>query len=175
MELKINLETDSDKLRKAKVLTSILLSGKIYSARDAAHKKIKELLDAGVDLPISIKNSIIYYMGPTPKRPGYQIGSCGPTSSYRMDSFLEMTMKMGIAGTLGKGERADFIDDLIIKYKTPYLITIGGAGAYLAECVLSSKTVLFEELGPEAITEMVVKDMPVIVAIDIYGNKIFKK
>jgi len=171
----INLEKDLNKLRESKSGTYLLLSGKLYSARDAAHKKLKEMFDKNEKIPEFLKNSIIYYMGPTPTRPNNQIGSCGPTSSYRIDSFLELTLKIGIAATLGKGEREDFTKNLIKKYKAPYLITIGGASAYLAECVVSSRVIMFEELGAEAITELVVKDFPVIVAIDIYGNDIFSK
>lgn len=161
-------------LRELKSGTPVLLNGRILSARDAAHKKIDECLKNNNKLPVDFKDSIIYYMGPTPTRPGFAIGSCGPTSTYRMDDFLETTLKLGIAATLGKGERGDFTIPLIQKYKAPYLITIGGASALLAECVISSKVVLFEELGTEAIRELYVKNFPAFVGIDIYGNQFFK-
>ncbi len=175
--MKINLDFAEDiiKLREAKTKTNISLSGKIYTARDAAHKRINEIEKLNKNIPISLKNSVIYYMGPTPARPGYPIGSCGPTSSYRMDDYLETTLKLGLAATIGKGERKNFVNELIKKYQSPYLITIGGAGAYLANCVISSKTVLFDDLGAEAVRELYVKDFPVIVAIDIWNNSIFKR
>ena len=174
VNIDLSKKEDIEKLRELKCGTPILLNGKIYSARDAAHAKIEEFFNKGVKLPVDLKNSIIYYMGPTPTRPGNVIGSCGPTSSYRMDNYLETTFKIGVVATLGKGERADFTMPLIKKYKAPYLITIGGASAKLAECVVSSRVVLFEELLSEAVRELIVKDFPVIVGIDIYGEQIFK-
>lgn len=174
MSFTVNIDNDIDYLRKSKSGISLLISGTIYSARDAAHKRIKEMLEKGMDLPIDLKNKVIYYMGPTPAKDGNPIGSCGPTSSYRMDDYLEMMLKLGVAGTIGKGTRADFVKDLAVKYKAPYLLTIGGAGAYLARCIVSSKIVAFEDLGAEAVTELVIKDFPVIVGIDFRGNQIFK-
>ncbi len=155
-------------LRNSKAGQFLLLSGKIYSARDAAHKKFasseidKQVLD--------LKDKIIYYMGPTPARPGNPIGSCGPTSSYRMDKLFEVSLKLGISATIGKGDRADFCRKLVVEYKSPYLITFGGASAYLAQRVLDSRVVLYSELGAEAVCELTVKDFPVIVGYDIYGN-----
>ncbi len=175
-EIIINLSKKDDikKLRELHCGTFVLLSGRIYSARDAAHKKIEEAFNSGKNIPVDFKDSIIYYMGPTPTRPGNAIGSCGPTSSYRMDDYLETTLKLGISATLGKGERSDFVVPLIKKYQSPYLITIGGASAKLAESVVSAKTVLFEDLLSEAVRELEVRDFPVIVGIDIYGKQIFK-
>jgi len=175
MLLSINLDNNIEDLKKIKAGTSFKITGKIYTARDAAHKKIKEYFDGNKQIPLSFKNSIIYYMGPTPAREGYPIGSCGPTSSYRMDDYLETTLKLGVVATIGKGERKKAIVKLIKKYKAPYLLTIGGAAAYLAECVISSKIVLFKELQTEAVRELIVKDFPVIVGIDVYGNNIFNR
>jgi len=175
-EISINLQSKANinQLRELKAGTLILLNGKIYSARDAAHKRFEDYNKKGLTLPIDLTDSVIYYMGPTPARPNYPIGSCGPTSSYRMDNYLETSLKLGIAATLGKGEREEFTKELIKKYRAPYLITIGGASAKLSECVISSKTVLFEDLLSESIVELFVKDFPAIVGIDIYGNQIFR-
>jgi fumarate hydratase subunit beta len=171
----IRIEKDYGLLKSLNAGDFCNLYGKMYVMRDAAHKKIKELLEAGEDVPVNFKNSVIYYMGPTPSRPGKIIGSCGPTSSYRMDLYFEKSLELGIAATIGKGERSSFVTELIRKYKAPYLITIGGAGSYLAECVLSSKTILFEELGPEAIMEISVEKFPAVVGIDAGGNSILGK
>ena len=154
---------------------NLSISGRLLTARDSAHKKIKDYIDGKKDINLSFKDRLIYYMGPTPARQGYPIGSCGPTSSYRMDDYLELTLKLGAAGTIGKGDRRKEVMELIKKYKAPYLLTIGGAAAYLAECVISAETVLFNELGTEAVRELTVKNFPVIVGIDIYGNNIFDK
>lgn len=174
--MKIDLENNNDlkKLNTLKAGTQLYLSGKIITGRDAAHSRIKEIIDSGKALPINIKDRLIYYMGPTPTRPGNIIGSCGPTSSYRMDGYLELTLKLGIKGTIGKGERSDFVKKLIQKYQAPYLVTIGGAGAYLAKCILSYKTLLFEDLGAEAIKELLIKDFPAIIGIDCSGKEAFK-
>lgn len=171
--IKINLDTDAPLLRKQKAGTSLLLSGTIYSARDAAHKRIQNLLNEGKSLPITLKDKVIYYMGPTPTKPGKAVGSCGPTSSYRMDVFLEMTLQNGVAATIGKGTRDSNVTKLAEQYQAPYLLAIGGAGAYLAQCVTSSKIVAFEDLGAEAVRELTIKDFPVIVGIDKNGKSAF--
>lgn len=171
--IKINLDTDAPLLREQKAGTSLLLSGTIYSARDAAHKRIQNLLNEGKSLPITLKDKVIYYMGPTPTKPGKAVGSCGPTSSYRMDVFLEMTLQNGVAATIGKGTRDSNVTKLAEQYQAPYLLAIGGAGAYLAQCVTSSKIVAFEDLGAEAVRELTIKDFPVIVGIDKNGESAF--
>ena len=136
LEINLDINNDVEKLRDAKIKIPIYLSGKIYSARDKAHKRICEFVESQNEIPLSLKNSIIYYMGPTPAREGYPIGSCGPTSSYRMDDYFETTLKLGVIATIGKGERHKSIVELIKKYRSPYLITVGGAGAYLANCII---------------------------------------
>lgn len=171
--LNINDRADLQILRESKSADSFLISGTIYSARDAAHKRISEEVSAGGKAPLFLKDSIIYYMGPSPARPGNVIGSCGPTSSYRMDPFVELSLQLGVVATIGKGERDPAVTEFVKQYRAPYLITIGGAAAYLAGCVVSSRTVLYEDLGAEAIKELVIKDFPVINAIDIYGGTIF--
>jgi fumarate hydratase subunit beta len=173
MSINIDLDNDLKLLRESQAGTSLILDGKIYTARDAAHKRFKSMLDNDEKIEI-LKNKIIYYMGPTPAREGYPIGSAGPTSSYRMDDYIEVTFKLGVIATIGKGNRNPFVIDLIKKYQAPYLVTIGGAGAYLAECIKESKTVLFDDLGAEAVRELTVENFPVIVGIDIYGNSTIK-
>ena len=175
LEINLNSNKDIEKLREAKIKTQILLTGKIFSARDKAHKRIYELVKSKNKIPIFFNNSIIYYMGPTPTRDGYPIGSCGPTSSYRMDDYLETTLKLGVIATIGKGERDNSTFKLIKKFRSPYLITIGGAGAYLASCIVSSKIILFDDLATEAVRELIVKKFPVIVGIDIWENSIFQR
>ena len=175
MKINLNLTADIDKLRTLEAGTEVFLSGKILAARDSAHKRIRKITGRGEAFPVSLKNAVIYYMGPAPARDGYPIGSCGPTSSYRMDDYLEDTLRLGVVATIGKGERDIKLNKVIKKYKAPYLITIGGAGAYLAECVVSSELLLFEDLGAEAVRELIVKDFPVIVGIDYRGISIFKK
>lgn len=174
MSIIIDLDKDIEKLRSLKSGSSLLLNGSIFTARDAAHKRIASMIANKESIPIDFKDKLIYYMGPTPARDGDPIGSCGPTSSYRMDDYIEMTMQLGIAGTIGKGTRAPFVTELIKRYKAPYFVTIGGAGAYLAKCVVSAKMMMFEELGAEAVTELVVKNFPVILGIDSDGNQSFK-
>ncbi len=166
MELKIDLDKDYELLKEVKKDELIYLSGEIITARDAAHKRIEEYVKSNKELPFNLKNKIIYYMGPTPTKPGLKIGSCGPTSSYRMDNFLELTLKLGVIATIGKGERSAFVEKLIKQYKAPYLIAFGGAGAYLANCVIDASVIAFEDLQAEAVMRLIVKDFPVIVGID---------
>ena len=166
MEVKINLDKEYELLKEVIKDNILFLNGEIISARDAAHKRIKDYIDNNKELPFTLKNKVIYYMGPTPTKPGLKIGSCGPTSSYRMDDFLEMTLQLGVIATIGKGERADFVEKLVKKYKAPYLTAFGGAGAYLAKCVIDSSIIAFEDLQSEAVMRLIVKDFPVIVNID---------
>ncbi len=170
----IDLDLSPEKLKEVSAGESILLSGTIYSARDAAHKRVQDMLERGEALPISFKDKIIYYMGPAPARPNKPIGSCGPTSSYRMDDFLEMTLKLGAIGSMGKGSRASNVTELAKRYQAPYLLAVGGAGALLARCVISAKVVMFEELGAEALMELKIKDFPATVGIDAMGKVGFK-
>ncbi|MCG8571745.1 MAG: fumarate hydratase C-terminal domain-containing protein [Spirochaetes bacterium] len=174
MKIDINNKHDLERIKKAKIGDSFSLSGTLYSARDAAHKKIQEMIQDNQPLPISFEDKMIYYMGPTPAREGNPIGSCGPTSSYRMDRFLEMSLKLGVAATIGKGNRAEEVIDLVKKYQSPYLITIGGAAAYLANCIKKREIVLFPELKTEAVSRLEVEGFPVIVAIDSQGNSLLK-
>lgn len=150
----------------------VYLSGTLYTGRDAAHKKMVEALNQGLDLPIDFHGQAIYYTGPTPAKEGRPIGSCGPTSSYRMDAYSTPLMKAGLKVMIGKGDRSDaFIEDMI-KEKGVYLQAVGGAGALLSRKVIKSEVVLYPELGPEAIYKLEVKDFPAIVTYDIHGGNL---
>ncbi len=152
----------------------VLISGTIFTARDAAHKNLVDALQAGETLPFDFEGQVIYYVGPTPAKPGQVIGSCGPTSSYRMDKFSPVLMEHGLKVMIGKGERSPAMIEEIKVQKGVYLIAIGGIGAKLAQTVISNELIAYEELGAEAIRKLEVKDFPAIVAIDSDGNSIFK-
>lgn len=160
---KITLPLTKDIIKTLKPGEQILLSGFLLTARDAAHKRLVDSLKAGKKLPVFIKGETIYYTGPTPKRPGNVIGSCGPTTSSRMDPFAPALLKHGLIGMIGKGERSKKVISAIKKYGAVYFITIGGAGAYLSQKVKSAKVIAYEDLGPEAIYRLEVEDFPVIV------------
>lgn len=153
---------------------TVLLTGTIYAARDTAHRKLVELLDAGQPLPFDIKDSIIYYMGPTPARPGYPSGSAGPTTSYRMDKFTPMLIEKGLLGMIGKGPRGQEVKACAKAEGAVYFAAIGGAAALIAQCIKSSEVVAFEELGTEAIRKIQVEKMPLVVALDSKGTDIYK-
>lgn len=150
-----------------------LLTGTVYTARDQAHKRICELLKKGKALPVNLKGQVIYYCGPTAKRPGKVIGSCGPTTSSRMDAFTPALLKAGVKGMIGKGGRSKEVISAIKRHKAVYFLAVGGAGAYLSRRVKRSRAVVFRDLGPEAIHELMVRDFPVIVGIDPKGRSIY--
>ena len=163
-----------DKFRKKLCAgDSISLSGIIYTARDAAHKRLIEALKSGRPLPFDIKGQTIYYMGPTPARPGQVIGSCGPTTSGRMDAFTPALLAAGLGAMIGKGERSAEVKEAIKKRRTVYFVTYGGAGALLAKTVRKGEVVAYPELGAEAIMRLEVEDFPVIVANDMHGGDLF--
>lgn len=152
----------------------ILLTGTVYTARDAAHKRFAQLISVGKDLPIPLKNAVIYYAGPTPAPEGKPIGSCGPTTSGRMDRFAPILLDLGLGGMIGKGERSQAVADSIVKNKAVYLCAVGGAGALACNCIKSCEVVAFEELGCESVKKLYVEDFPLVVANDCYGGDIFK-
>ena len=149
---------------------SVLLTGYIYTARDAAHKRMMALLDEGKELPFDVKGATIFYVGPAPAKPGHVIGSAGPTTSGRMDTYAPRLMEDGLKGMIGKGKRSDTVKDAIMKHKAVYFAALGGAGALAAKCVKSARPVAYEDLGPEAIVELYVEDFPLIVVNDMYGK-----
>jgi fumarate hydratase subunit beta len=165
---------DSD-IERLKCGDKVLVSGVIYTARDAAHKRLIELLDKGGSLPFDPKGQLIYYVGPTPERPGQVIGSAGPTTSGRMDVYTPRLLAMGIKGTIGKGIRSGQLIEAMIRHKAVYFSAVGGAAALIARTIKSSEVIAYPDLGPEAIRRLVVEDFPAIVAIDANGRDIFKE
>ena len=161
-------------VRELKAGDEVLINGTIYTGRDAAHKRLVELLDGGKDLPIEVNGQIIYYVGPSPARPGKPIGSAGPTTAYRMDAYAPRLIEIGLKGMIGKGERAENVVEAMKKYGAVYFASTGGAAALIARSIVSSKIVAYEDLGPEAIREMTVKDFPAVVAQDSHGNNVYK-
>ena len=173
MERHITLPLTREEARTIKSGEQLLLSGVIYTARDAAHKRLCELVEKGEPLPFDVKNATIYYVGPTPAKPGQVIGSAGPTTSGRMDAYTPLLLSAGIKGMIGKGIRSDKVRESIVKNKAVYFAATGGAAALISRSVISSRVVAYEELGTEAVRELTVKDLPVIVINDIYGNDLY--
>jgi len=151
----------------------VLISGAVYTGRDAAHKRLMDLLKAGKDLPFDIRGQIIYYVGPAPARPGQIIGSAGPTTSYRMDAHAPALIERGLKGMIGKGMRSETVREAMKKYQAVYFAATGGAGALLAKRVKKAEVVAYEDLGPEAIRRLEVEDLPVIVVNDVRGNDLY--
>jgi fumarate hydratase subunit beta len=152
---------------------SVLLSGVVYTARDAAHRRFCDLLDRGETLPVDLSGQILYYAGPVPARPGKVIGPIGPTSSYRMDPFTPALLERGLKGMIGKGNRSDAVVQAIRKNKAVYFASVGGTAALSARCVTKAEIVAFEDLGPEAVYRLEVRDFPLVVAVDCYGGNLF--
>ncbi|MBR2743248.1 MAG: Fe-S-containing hydro-lyase [Clostridia bacterium] len=153
---------------------SVSLTGTIYTARDAAHKRLTAMLDEGQALPFDLRGAVIYYAGPTPERPGQIIGSLGPTTSGRMDPYSERFLSLGLSGMIGKGDRREDVCAAIEKYGAVYFIATGGAGALLSKCVRSCEVIAFDDLGCESVKRLYVEDFPAIVAIDAHGGNIYK-
>lgn len=174
MDKKINIPFTEEEACKLKAGDKVLISGSIYTARDAAHKRLIELLDKGENLPIEIKDKIIYYVGPTPARPNKPIGSAGPTTSYRMDAYTPKLLELGLRGMIGKGLRSKEVVDSIIKNKAVYFGAIGGAAALISKCIKDSKVIAYDDLGSEAIRKLEVENFPAVVVIDSYGNNLYK-
>jgi len=166
------VDADIEKLRAGDV---VLLNGIIYSGRDAAHKKLVDLLDAGKPLPFDLKGASIYYVGPSPAPTGRPIGSAGPTTSYRMDAYAPRLIGLGLKATIGKGKRSDAVKQAMQEHKAVYFGATGGAGALLSKCITASKVIAFDELGPEAVREMTVKDFPLLVINDAFGGELYAK
>lgn len=162
-----------EEIEDLKVGDSVFISGIIYTARDAAHKRLVELLDKGEKLPIDIKNQIIYYVGPTPTRPNMVIGSAGPTTSYRMDSYTPRLLDLGLKGMIGKGQRSKEVIESIKRNKCVYFGAIGGAAALISKSIIKSEVVAYEDLDSEAIRKLEVVDFPAIVVIDSNGDNLY--
>ncbi|WP_045221055.1 Fe-S-containing hydro-lyase [Desulfonatronum thioautotrophicum] len=158
-----------------KIGDRVLLSGIIYSARDAAHKKIIQALEEGTEPPFPLKGAVIYYVGPSPAPEGRPIGSAGPTTSYRMDSYTPRLHSLGVKATIGKGKRSQEVKDALVRHNAVYFGATGGAGALLSQRIVSSKIIAFEDLGPEAVRELVVRDFPLLVVNDAFGGELYAK
>jgi len=174
MEKRITTPLTKEVIEDLKAGDSVLITGIIYTARDAAHKRLSELLEKGEELPIKVKDEIIYYVGPTPAKPGTAMGSAGPTTSYRMDAYTPALLDLGLKGMIGKGLRSKEVIASIIKNKAVYFGAIGGAAALISKSINNSEVLAYEDLGSEAIRCLDVVDLPVVVIIDSEGNNLYK-
>ena len=175
MEKIINLPLRDEDIRDLKAGDYVYLNGIIYSARDAAHKRMKDALDKNEALPIELNGSVIYYMGPSPARPGNVIGSAGPTTAGRMDKYTPQLLDLGLKGMIGKGRRTKEVKEAVIRNKAIYFAAIGGAGALLSKCIKESEVIAYDDLGTEAIRKMRVENFPAIVVMDCYGTDLYEK
>lgn len=174
MEYVMSFPADKAELSKLRAGDKLTVSGTIYTARDAAHKRLTELIASGEELPLDNRGAAIYYAGPTPEKPGQVIGSCGPTTSGRMDAYAPMLLDRGLAVMIGKGDRNAAVIDAIVRNGAVYLAAMGGAGALMGSCVKAARIVCYEDLGCEAIRELKVDNMPLTVVIDSQGNDLYK-
>ena len=175
MERHIQAPLKREDIKNLKSGDYVYITGTIYTARDAAHKRMYEALQNGEQLPIDVENQIIYYMGPSPAREGRPIGSAGPTTSSRMDKYTPSLLDLKLAGMIGKGKRNQEVIDAIKRNDAIYFAAVGGAGALLSKCILESEVVAYDDLGTEAIRKLTVKDFPVIVVIDSEGENLYEK
>lgn len=152
----------------------VYISGTIYTARDAAHKRMYEAMEKGESIPIDLKENVIYYLGPSPARPGNVIGSAGPTTSSRMDKYTPLMLKSGLKGMIGKGKRSKEVIDAVVENQAVYMAAIGGAGALLSKCIKEAEVVAYDDLGTEAIRKLKVEELPVVVVIDKEGNNLYE-
>jgi fumarate hydratase subunit beta len=172
-EIKLKTPLTERDVEKLHIGDRVLLTGVVYTARDAAHKRLSDLIEAGRELPVDIRGQVIYYVGPAPARPGKPIGSAGPTTSYRMDAYAPKLMELGLKGMIGKGNRGANVIEAMRKFKAVYFGATGGAGALLARSIRKAETVAYEDLGPEAIQRLEVDDFPVVVINDTKGNDLY--
>jgi fumarate hydratase subunit beta len=173
--ISVSTPLTKEKIKGLKAGDEVLLSGAIFTARDAAHKRICDMMEKSRHIPLNLKDAVIYYAGPTPARPGRAIGSCGPTTSSRMDAFTPKLLALGLSGMIGKGDRSEEVRASIKRHGAIYFLATGGLGALLSGKVKSAKAILFKELGPEAVYKLEVKDFPLIVGIDSKGRNIYDK
>ena len=161
-------------LENLKAGDNVLISGTIYTGRDAAHKRLCDLIKEGKDLPFDVKGQIIYFVGPTPPKPGHVIGSAGPTTSYRMDAYSPLLIEHGLKGMIGKGSRSQEVKDAMKKFKAVYFAAIGGAGALISKSIKEAEIIAYEDLGPEAVRKLKVENFPAVVVNDIFGNDLYE-
>lgn len=174
MAISVKTPMSREDARKLKAGDSCLLTGVIYTARDAAHKRLCELVAEGKELPLDVKDAVIYFVGPTPAKPGEAIGSAGPTTSYRMDAYSPTMIEQGLTGMIGKGKRSEEVIAAMKKHGAVYFGAIGGAGALLSQCIKKAEVIAYEDLGAEAIRRLEVVDFPVVVIIDSEGNNLYE-
>lgn len=172
---KITTPLTNDVAKDLKAGDGVLISGVIYTARDAAHKKLVELIEKGEELPFDLEGSVIYYVGPAPAPPGYPVGSAGPTTSYRMDPYAPLLIERGLKGMIGKGQRSQEVLDAMEKHGAVYFAAVGGAAALIARSVNKAEVIAYPELGAEAVRRMEVADFPCIVASDAHGGNLFEE
>jgi len=170
---KLKTPLSDEDVEKLNIGDKVFLTGIIYTGRDAAHKRLIDLLDAGKALPLDVRGQIIYYVGPAPAKPGQPIGSAGPTTSYRMDAYAPQLMALGLKGMIGKGNRAPEVVEAMKKYKSIYFGATGGAGALIAKSIKKAEILAYEDLGPEAIMKLEVEDFPAVVINDVRGNDLY--
>ena len=174
METALQVPASREELRELRAGDYVYISGTIYTARDAAHKRLYESLTQGEDIPIDLDGTFLYYLGPTPAREGMVIGSAGPTTSSRMDKYTPLLLRKGLAGMIGKGKRSEEVRQAITQQDAVYFAAVGGAGALLSKCIKASEVVAYEDLGTEAIRRLTVERLPVIVIIDSQGNNLYE-
>lgn len=174
MDRKINVPISKEDAKSLKAGDYVYLTGTIYSARDAAHKRMSEALERGEQLPFDIKGNVIYYMGPSPAREGRPIGSAGPTTAGRMDPYTPTLLDLGMGGMIGKGKRTKEVVDAVVRNDAVYFAAVGGAGALLSQRIKSSEVIAYDDLGPEAIRKLEIENLPVVVVIDSEGNDLYK-
>lgn len=173
-EIKIETPLTDEVIKNLKIGDRVLLSGIIYTARDSAHQKLVDLLSNNTPLPFEPEGSVIYYVGPSPAKPGNIIGAAGPTTSYRMDPFTPQLLDAGVKGMIGKGQRSKEVIESMKKNIAVYFGATGGAAALISKSIIEAEVIAFKELGPEAVRRLKVKDMPLIVINDCYGNDLYK-
>lgn len=174
MERHITVPVVKEEIQDLRAGDYVYLTGVIYTARDAAHKRMDEALSEGKELPLDIKNQMIYYMGPSPAREGRPIGSAGPTTASRMDKYAPRLLNLGLGGMIGKGKRSQAVRDAIVRNKAVYFAAVGGAGALLSKCIKKADVIAYDDLGTEAIRRLEIEDLPAIVVIDSEGNNLYE-
>lgn len=174
MEKYIQLPISDQDAEELKAGDYVYLTGTLYTARDAAHKRMQEALDRGESLPFPLAHHLLYYMGPSPAREGRPIGSAGPTTSSRMDKYTPKLLDLGLKGMIGKGKRSQSVKEALVRNKGVYFAAVGGAGALLSKAILSSEVIAYEDLGTEAVRKLKIKDFPVIVVMDSEGNDLYE-
>ena len=174
MERHITVPVVKEEIQDLRAGDYVYLTGVIYTARDAAHKRMDEALSEGKELPLDIKNQMIYYMGPSPAREGRPIGSAGPTTASRMDKYAPRLLDLGLGGMIGQGKRSQAVRDAIVRNKAVYFAAVGGAGALLSKCIKKADVIAYDDLGTEAIRRLEIEDLPAIVVIDSEGNNLYE-